>query len=242
MDNDETGASRSSGRTQLFLFEPHRSENGQRPCGDQCRVEVCSEPVAVKKHLLCKKHYTRLQKHGDPHYVERERGAARGVACSVDGCNRTVAAKELCSTHYRRMRVHGDANHTPKSTRKYEPETLCSWEGCESRVRAGGFCHAHYHTVRYNSNLVGLLPENLRPVACAVEECQNPVYAKGLCRNHTPEKVKKKVRKAIETLEGFASLPELWPEGKEPQDLGWLHDTQHNQRETDPMDYRDDPG
>lgn len=45
-------------------------------------------------------HYYRNKRHGDPNYVETYK---KDLNCTVVGCVRKQAAKELCYTHYRKL-------------------------------------------------------------------------------------------------------------------------------------------
>lgn len=71
-----------------------------------CSVEGCERPVLVKTRRLCRRHYQRWQRHGDPE-------AGRGYVgahdrCAVTGCEGTHEAKGLCSAHYMRLWRYAD--------------------------------------------------------------------------------------------------------------------------------------
>jgi hypothetical protein len=61
---------------------------------------------------------------------------------------------------------------------------LCSWEGCQRIHAAHGFCQMHYTLVRHSPRLEHLLPEESRMPRCEIAGCDNPQYAKGVCRGH----------------------------------------------------------
>lgn len=60
----------------------------------------------------------------------------------------------------------------------------CKWENCERKSRSHSLCMKHYQQARYNSKHEHLIPQESRAPRCFIEECDEPQYAKGLCRNH----------------------------------------------------------
>jgi len=73
-----------------------------------CAIKSCAKPARTKG--LCKTHYTRLLRHGDPTINLKQIARARTDAaiCSVETCERKVKQNGLCTMHYHRWRVHGD--------------------------------------------------------------------------------------------------------------------------------------
>lgn len=69
-----------------------------------CSVDDCGNDGVVA-HGLCRKHYTRLNRHGDP---LKKLASRDGGACSLDGCDAKVKARGFCSKHYQRWASHGD--------------------------------------------------------------------------------------------------------------------------------------
>lgn len=59
-----------------------------------------------------------------------------------------------------------------------------SWEGCRRLHSAHAFCDVHYAFVRHSARLEHLLPEGSKLARCEVPACDNPRYAKGVCRGH----------------------------------------------------------
>lgn len=47
--------------------------------------------------------------------------------CSVDGCEKTAAAKGMCTMHYKRMRKHGDPHHITQKTPPSQKRHGNSW-------------------------------------------------------------------------------------------------------------------
>lgn len=101
-----------------------------------CSVEECE-----RRHYgrgLCKLHYQRWLKHGDPLHQR----AAR--PCSVAGCDREHYERDLCASHYGRWWRHGDPlGGRPKGGTMAQLEqhfqiaaTGC-WEWTGARLQAG---------------------------------------------------------------------------------------------------------
>lgn len=61
----------------------------------------------------------------------------------------------------------------------------CDWDGCGQEAKAFGFCKKHYQNAMYSSRHEHLIPEAHRKERCSIPECDEPRYARGLCRNHT---------------------------------------------------------
>lgn len=88
-----------------------------------CEIENCGGVHAARG--LCKKHYRRWQKHGDPLTV-LPRGNFRTIQiCIVDGCEKIPQARGMCQIHYRDAHIEKDrqngtlANRSPNMRREY---------------------------------------------------------------------------------------------------------------------------
>lgn len=96
-----------------------------------CGVEGCERAGRLVRGL-CRPHYKRLVRHGDPlgGSVPRQR---RVRSCEVEGCEDRHYGHGFCSIHYERWRKHGDpmvvlpAVGPPRRTEPYPP---CRIEGC----------------------------------------------------------------------------------------------------------------
>lgn len=117
-----------------------------------CQIEDCAE-VSVGRGL-CRKHYTRWSRYGDPSVVvqpnQRRRAARKPrapkdpVSCTAEGClNSRSKALGLCTKHYQRFRKHGNTvdplgvgsfkhGHAANSGRSAE---YSSWQAMTGRVR-----------------------------------------------------------------------------------------------------------
>lgn len=97
----------------------------------------------VKAHGLCKRHYARLRRHGDP---EHQRVAA---TCSVDGCDIVAHAKGLCTKHYYRDLRTGSLERSTEFVRK-----RCAVGGCENMAIAKDLCQTHYKRMQRHSHVL----------------------------------------------------------------------------------------
>jgi hypothetical protein len=72
-----------------------------------CSVEDCTRDVLARE--MCSLHYTRWNKYGDVHHVEKMgRKPGPVTLCSINECGRPVVANGWCDTHYRRWKKAGD--------------------------------------------------------------------------------------------------------------------------------------
>ena len=66
------------------------------------------------------------------------------AACSVDGCEKSVAARGVCPMHYYRLKSTGDVNKTPSGRTVREPGQVCEVAGCGQPMRKLKWCASHY--------------------------------------------------------------------------------------------------
>lgn len=72
-----------------------------------CSVEQCER--APRARGMCKLHWTRWWKYGDPNVVLVAGVDFRVKAtCAVDGCDRTGVSRSFCQKHLWRLQKHGD--------------------------------------------------------------------------------------------------------------------------------------
>lgn len=79
----------------------------------------------------------------------QRRMRAKGLRCSVAGCERSVRARGLCGAHYDRWRHHGDPEirlRRPKGS----PPDRCAIEGCERPATTRDWCEMHYSRWKRN--------------------------------------------------------------------------------------------
>lgn len=88
----------------------------------ECKIPDCNKKFYAKE--LCKSHYERLNKYGDPlgRYVPNAE-----KTCLVDGCDNPVMAKDLCNGHYARSK-NGSSSERPigRAWREYPHEYINS--------------------------------------------------------------------------------------------------------------------
>lgn len=127
---------------------------------------VCREPTG-----LSVRENTEYHPRGRPGV----RGKAKGLVCSVDGCESPVKSKMLCSTHYAFFKRTGT---TEKQTRMRD---VCQEPGCTDFVAARGLCKNHYNK-NYQARRVEqnrLNRESLKSLHSSSLTCDNPVSLRG---------------------------------------------------------------
>ena len=63
--------------------------------------------------------------------------------CSVEDCDREVAARLLCGMHWKRWKKTGNPLGI-KPGRPSRAEIGCKFEGCDNPHNAKGYCYTHY--------------------------------------------------------------------------------------------------
>src|SRR5690606_2340986 len=64
---------------------------------------------------LCKRHYDKKRRHGNPLF---ERRVEKGTPCTVEDCSKPITNNSMCAMHDRRNKRHGDPNFiNPKCNR-----------------------------------------------------------------------------------------------------------------------------
>jgi hypothetical protein len=110
-----------------------------------CSVDGCDGPTVGRD--LCRKHYQRWWKHGDPLYEKsRSHPDVSKALCSELGCSDPVIGRGWCSTHYQRWRIHGTPDD-PRPTaeqrllarRTISPSGCWLWTGKRNRPGEGGY-------------------------------------------------------------------------------------------------------
>ncbi len=117
-----------------------------------------------------KRHDTYRERIGEKEYRRRllkmaQRPRVRPEFCTVEGCDRPHAARDLCAKHYQIARA------TATWVKR------CTVEGCEGPHRAKGFCNTHYLHDRKRWREA----DSLR---CAVADCDAARHSRGVCRPH----------------------------------------------------------
>lgn len=69
----------------------------------KCLVETCLLEANASKGY-CRKHYSKLQRYGDPNY---QRKYNLPTKCSIEGCERKAVSKGICSAHRMKLKRSG---------------------------------------------------------------------------------------------------------------------------------------
>lgn len=183
-----------------------------RPTPNANPPAICSEGACQNAHLakgLCRKHYSRLYRASPK--AEKVMLPDSAVAllmtpvlCAEDGCWRKVEQMgERCLEHRaERSKSLSEARHKREYVpRPKRPVRKCSLAGCEARHFAKNLCAKHFSATPERKSaalarneIKAIARRTSRPSkvakACAVVECGEPYYGKGLCARHynlTPE-------------------------------------------------------
>lgn len=173
-----------------------------------CVVDGCDQPVLVKLRGLCRRHYLRWQRYGDPlggTFPSRHAGS-----CLVDGCERPASGhggKGYCGPHYMRLWRGQDpteappirpAGSWPKFLAKikvqmhpdsFRPELGPCWlwqgtiteDGRYGQVRRkSGLTVVHRYAYEHE---VGPIPDGLDlDHLCRIRHCCNPAHLEPVTR------------------------------------------------------------
>lgn len=63
-----------------------------------CSIDDCATPATARG--MCRKHYTRWHRYGDPHHLPPATGRR---TCSIEGCEKFSRSRGLCEMHYGRL-------------------------------------------------------------------------------------------------------------------------------------------
>lgn len=98
-----------------------------------CEIGNCNKAHVAKG--MCRSHYSRKQKYGDPEYISKVYFRYDPI-CKIDDCNNPHYSKGYCQKHYARLLIHGDPN-------VYLHRHVCSVESCNKKHNGNGFCAMH---------------------------------------------------------------------------------------------------
>lgn len=103
-----------------------------------CSILDCGRSVNARG--VCKRHYYRLSRYGDPlgvPAVRTPRPPKPKAACSIDECDVVVYARGLCEKHYARVRRHG-ATHDKRAESQ---DPVLRFEARVDRTSTPDGCH-----------------------------------------------------------------------------------------------------
>ena len=105
------------------------------------------------------------------------------ATCSVEGCDKSVKARNWCAMHYKRWKTHGD----PLIKLYGKPKRTCSIDGCDGIACARGWCSKHHQRWRNHGDPLIVTREEPGQYAntiCRADGCEKEVGALGLCDMH----------------------------------------------------------
>lgn len=141
----------------------------------KCKIEGCNNLEKVRIHQLCKAHYSKLQKYGDPTVSK-----IRTFTCSVENCDRLARTdSDLCDMHHKRKLRNGDPE---KLTRQKAKGVQCNWKDCTAEVYYNGMCSSHLRLSKLNRDY--FLIESNKGLQCKASNCNNEAKIKGYCDRH----------------------------------------------------------
>jgi hypothetical protein len=128
-----------------------------------CSVDGCGKPLVVRSRGLCRAHYHKWYRYGDPASPHRRHPTWAGELCSIDGCERPVKGLGICDAHraeqvrkryperQQLIEVRAKSRYLEKREAllgRPRPE-LCEICGCTPQARAkrprNGMCFDHCH-------------------------------------------------------------------------------------------------
>lgn len=114
-----------------------------------CKIDECESVVVARE--LCRKHYTRWKRTGDPTTARAKLPNHAHTTCTIEGCDKPHVTKGLCEMHRWRQRTEGSpGDAAPRLSRRIAPpKPPCVVEGCEMPARTkAGHCKRHYERIR----------------------------------------------------------------------------------------------
>lgn len=99
-----------------------------------CVVPSCDAPVRVISRQLCRLHYDRWYRFGDPEASLTRRAPGLNGSCEVSGCTVKAIASGYCPAHYQRNKRHGGVL-ADQPVRKLGPRDPGSYRATHGRLK-----------------------------------------------------------------------------------------------------------
>lgn len=134
-----------------------------------CALDDCTRTLLALG--LCRKHYERYRRCGDPLWHEPERRVGRPAGppkepCRMDDCEDPERSFGLCQMHYARWRRWEDPFWAGDRQRDPLATETCAVEDCDGPTHSVGLCSKHYQQWVFHGTALGNMPERepkLRP-------------------------------------------------------------------------------
>ena len=138
-----------------------------------CEVADC--PNQVRARGYCVQHYAQMRRSG----ALRTLSELNSGPCTIAGCSKPAARKQLCNAHYTRILRHGDPEVLKISRRP--PDGMCTIPDCDRDWLSRGYCKSHYERFMKYGDPLGSAP---KPQGCSVPGCDRPHKGRGYCSSH----------------------------------------------------------
>ena len=217
------------------------ASRGPNNNGALCSVDGCNAKAGYSTpQPLCRKHWERWRKHGDPKKGARNVTKKVCVECGETSRKRMLkGAKGLCGPCYMRKRRHGDPSILLRPQNR--EIKICSVNGCNNKHDSFGYCRTHsVRFAKYGDPLAysptaSHLRKTDRTQKCKVDWCDKEIGSgsNGMCsRCYQREKIRqhperyraycnsrrRRVRKATPPWADMEKIREIYrncPEGHE---------------------------
>jgi len=115
----------------------------------ECKIDECESVVVARE--LCRKHYSRWTRTGDPTAARAKLPNNTHTTCTVEGCDKPHVTKGLCEMHRWRQRHKGDVGEAAPLLNRppAAPKPPCVIDGCDFPAKSkAGHCKRHYERIR----------------------------------------------------------------------------------------------
>lgn len=151
-----------------------------------CAIDACAKSAGVRGTAkgFCSMHYNRLRRTGDPLLTLTDLKPKASPLCSVAGCEKARWARGFCPMHLYRWRKWGDPGGSDALLKTAAGS--CNVDGCDRPADNGirQLCKPHYLRLLRHGDPQGGAKSPRRGAVCSAAGCDDPHYARGLCRRH----------------------------------------------------------
>jgi hypothetical protein len=144
-----------------------------------CQVSGCTEPIRVRVRQLCRSHYNRWYRYGDPSFSPMEERATCKI-CSAPTTKRTTGPRSTyCSAQCRR-----EANKERSAARARELRAERAQQRPPRQCAHCGELFTGHGRLLYCQPRCSRAACHARADQCGETGCERPIRARGLCGMH----------------------------------------------------------